>query len=243
MPRSVLIGLCAAMLAGPAAGEDDKKPPAGNLDYWLNRAKPVTTKPAAAAAAKPGAGVNPFAGPEKAYFRADALPGAIELSNGKQLPGGVYTTHEKPWIVWCEQTKSWRRIPFIACLSIEAVVEQERMELRWRWKGMGEPERVFTGKKYPFRRLHWRFNLIDGTRVEGSTKGQPVFVELRGKKAGPFVLHERMKGKDGQTLQDLVYVRKIVISRKMMKAVIADVEKQFDKADADGAKKPPAKGT
>jgi hypothetical protein len=30
-----------------------------------------------------------------------------------------------------------------------------------------------------------------------------------------------MKGQDGQTLEDLVYVRKIVVSRRMMDLVIA----------------------
>ena len=68
-----------------------------------------------------------------------------------------------------------------------------------------------------------------------------VCVELRGKVTGPFVLHERMKGKDDETLDDLVYVRKIVISRKMMDAVIADVEKQFKKADPPKPGKPAPK--
>ena len=227
-----------AQTAKPAkpAKQDPKAKPASNLDYWLNQAKVVdANKPAAAKPAEdPAAGANPFRKARGPFFHRDALPGVIELSNGKQLPGGVYTTLEKPWIVWDEPTKCWRRVPFINCLSIAAVVEQERMELKWRWKGMGEPEKVFTGKKYPLRRLHWRFKLIDGTVVEGSTKGQPVFVELLGKVAGPFVLHERMKGKEDETLDQLVYVRKIVVSRRMMDAVIADVEEQLKKA-------PPAK--
>ncbi|HUT02133.1 MAG TPA: hypothetical protein VM031_06735 [Phycisphaerae bacterium] len=239
--RAVILLACGAMLAGPAAAADanspekGKKPkdkPASNLDYWLNQAKPAEAgkEPAQAEA------TNPFGKPKAAFSRNDAFPGVLELSNGKQLPGGLYTTREKPWIVWDEPTKSWRRIPFVTLLSITAVVEQERMDLRWRWKGMGEPEKVFTGKKYPFRRLHWKFKLIDGGVVEGSTKGQPVFVELRGKNYGPFVLHERMKGKDDQTLAGLVYVKKIIISRKMMDAVIADHEKQRkeDKAPAPG---------
>jgi hypothetical protein len=146
----------------------------------------------------------------------------IELSDGNQLAGGLYTTVEKPWIVWCEATRSWRRVDFLTLLSIEAVVEEQRMELSWRPKGMGEPEKVYTGGKYPMRRMHWRFKLIDGSVVEGSTKGQPVFVELTGKVSGPFILGERMKGEDGQTLEDLVYVRKIVVSRRMMDLVIAE---------------------
>ena len=185
-------------------------------------------------------GINPFR-QKREFFRADALPGVIELSNGKQLPGGLYTTREKPWLVWSQPTKSWRRVPLINLLSITAVVVEERMELRWRWKGMGEPEKVYTGKSYPFRRVRWRFKLIDGSVLEGPTKGQPLWVELRGKATGPFVLHERSKGQDGQTLKDLVYVRKVVISRRMMQAVIADREKQFRKASGGRGGSPPRK--
>jgi len=169
-----------------------------------------------------GVAANPFRKSDLPYRRGDALPGVIELSDGNQLAGGLYTTLEKPWIVWCEATRSWRRVDFLTLLSIEAVVEEQRMELSWRPKGMGEPEKVYTGGKYPMRRMHWRFKLIDGSVVEGSTKGQPVFVELTGKVYGPFILGERMKGEDGQTLEDLVYVRKIVVSRRMMDLVIAE---------------------
>jgi len=204
------------------AGADKPAQPASTLDFWLGQAKPATSQPAGKDANAPAA-VNPFGGSALPFRRPDALPGVIELSNGKQLPGGLYTTIEKPWIVWSEKTKSWRRIDFVVLLSLEAVVEEERMELRWRWKGMGEPEKVYTGQKYPFRRLHWKFKLIDGSVIEGSTKGQPVWVELNGKVAGPFVLHERMKGEDGQTMDQLVYIRKIVVSRRMMDAVISDL--------------------
>ncbi len=173
-------------------------------------------------ATAPGTAASPFRSPDLPFRRGDALPGVIELSDGNQLAGGLYTTVEKPWIVWSEATKSWRRVDFLTLLSIEAVVEEQRMELSWRPKGMGEPEKVYTGKKYPMRRMHWRFKIIDGSVVEGSTKGQPVFVELAGKVSGPFILGERMKGQDGQTLEDLVYVRKIVVSRGMMDLVIAE---------------------
>ena len=243
---TVLLTLAGYLAAGPALGDGatrkedkpEKKAPASNLDYWLNAAEPVKEAPKTS----PAEPTDPFRKSKETFLRPDALPGVIELSNGKQLPGGVYTTLEKPWIVWSEATKSWRRIPFITLLSITAVVEQERIELRWRWKGMGEPERVYTGEKYPWRRLHWRFKMIDGSVVEGSTKGQPVWVEFRGKRYGPWVLHERMKGKDGEVLEDLVYIKKIVISRKMMDAVIADVEKQMKtKALAPPAPKPVVK--
>ena len=249
MLQSVRIAILSCIMAAPAGAGGAAPPatqPASDLDYWLSRARPVESNQPGAAT-RPGsdahgnaagtggaapASANPFRPSGLPFRRGDAMPGVIELSDGNQLPGGLYTTVEKPWIVWSEATKSWRRVDFLTLLSIEAVVEEERMELDWRWKGMGEPEKVYTGKKYPMRRMHWRFKLIDGSVVEGSTKGQPVFVELAGKVSGPFILGERMKGELGQTLGDLAYVRKIVVSRGMMDLVIAD------KADA----KPAANG-
>ena len=252
MLQSVCIAILSCLIAAgaaPSATRPASDPqPASDLDYWLSRARPVEpNQPAATAspasdANRSAAGTGPAGAPPAAspfrssdlpFRRGDALPGVIELSDGNQLPGGLYTTVEKPWIVWSEATKNWRRVDFLTLLSIEAVVEEQRMELDWRWKGMGEPEKVYTGKKYPMRRMHWRFKLIDGSVVEGSTKGQPVFVELAGKVSGPFILGERMKGELGQTLGELLYVRKIVVSRGMMDLVIAD------KAGPNKPTKPP----
>ncbi len=186
----------------------------GNLEYWLDRAAPAASQPATAASQ----GADPFrkSGP----LRDDALPGVIELSDGTLLPGWLYTTRESPYLVFPRSEKRWRRVPLAAVLGVAAVVTQERMELQWRWKAMGEPEKVYTGRKYPFRRLQWRFHLVDDSQVVGDVKGQPLWVERDGETWGPFVLHERMKGEVGATLADLVYVKRVIVSRRLMEEVI-----------------------
>jgi len=194
--------------AAPAA-------PTDNLDYWLGRSEATRTQRAPKRAET---SMNPFGG--DAFARRDALPGVLELSDGTQIPGGLYTTIGKPWQVYEARTKRWRQIPFAAVLSITAVVVEEKMDPKWRWKAMGVPERVYTGEEYPTRRYQWRFMLADGTNVTGTVKGQPIWVETGRVKSGPFVLHERHKGKVGQPLNDLLYVRKIVVSRRLMRAVI-----------------------
>ena len=221
----------------PAAGKPTAPPggakPISNLDYWLGKAqdaKPVD-KPA------PGTeGANPFSGKD-GFYRDDALPGVIEFSDGRQTPGWLYTTLEKPWEVYVAKEKRWRRIPFINVLSIAAVVKQERLEQTWRWKEMGAPERIYTGKQYPFRRFEWKLHLIDGSYVTGAIKGQPLWVELNKKKIGPFVFNERQKGQDGQKLKDLVYMKRVIISRKMMDKVVEARAKQADETP----KRPPDK--
>jgi len=158
--------------------------------------------------------------------RPDALPGVVELSNGKQMPGLIYTTRDKNWELYVEADRTWHRIPPITVLSMTAVVDEEEMELEWRWTAMGVDERVYTGNSYPSRRLSWKIKLIDGTTLHGAIKGQPVFIDLAGTVTGPLVLNERLKGENGQTQKDLVHVKQIVISRRMMDAVAKDLLKQ-----------------
>jgi hypothetical protein len=195
------------------------KKPADNLSYWLGQAATAPTRPAAEPNTAEGTGKNPFATDEN-FRRQDVLPGVIELSDGQVLAGYMYTTAEKDWLVWVEAEKRWRRVPFLAVLSISAVVLEEKMEQVWRWKEMGVPERVYTGEEYPTRKLDWRFHLIDDSTITGTVKGQPVWIEQDGKKHGPYILNEQVRGPNGQKLKDLITVKQIIVSRRMMNEVL-----------------------
>ena len=229
IPAAVVIAVLATARLGPETARAQvtaapkKKKKASNLDFWLNKA---TTAPASRPADEStDGGGNPFSSKNRP-FRPDAVPGVIEMSDGRQLPGWLYTTRDKPWGVFDPALDRWRQIPFITVLSITAVVTEEKYELQWRWKGMGEPEKVFTGRKFPYRRFLWKFRLIDGSAVRGAVKGQPVWVRSGGKAVGPMVLHERDKGKIDMKLEDVHYVRKIVVSTKMRDAVLEDRKAQ-----------------
>ncbi len=227
-PIVVIIAVLTCAAPAPrAAGADKKK--TSNLDFWLSKA---TTSPASRPAEKKTEPKSsPFVG-KNVPQREDAVPGVIEMSNGKQLPGWLYTTRDKPWVVFDPAMDRWRRIPFITVLSITAVVTEEKYVLQWRWKGMGEPEKVFTGKRFPYRRFLWEFRLIDGSVVKGAVKGQPIWVQWADKTTGPMVLHERDKGKIDVKLEDLHYARKIVVSTKMRDAVLEDRKKQAETQSA-----------
>ena len=187
-----------------------------DVDYWLKQAQ-ATTRPTKTAEESIAAG-----GVSDKPSREDALPGVIELSNGKVLAGFLATTAEKPWVVYVESQQRNRTIPFLSVLSISAVVEEEAMEPEWRWKEMGVPEKVFTGREYPTRRFQWKFHLIDDSTVTGVIKGQPLWLELRGERIGPMTLSERTKGDMGQKLPDLIYPKRIIVSRRLMDEVLKD---------------------
>ncbi len=216
MHRSLCILLVVMAIWSPVAAE-------GGLDEWLDQDQGPTVE------VQPGetieGGRNPF-GHKGPVARPDAVPGVIVLSNGKRIPGYIFTTRYQPLLVYVEQQKRWRRVPLLAVLAIEAVVVEEKMELEWRWKATGEPERVYTGRKYPNRRLQWKLTLIDGTEIVGAIKGRPIWIEYRGVRSDPFVLSERSKGKPGQELSDLVYVRRILVSRRVMQQVAKKVGRE-----------------
>lgn len=193
-----------SLLAG-AAAED-------NLDYWLHQAKPATSQPTQ----KQSASAPAIAAERNLPAGGDALPGAVELSDGEVIAGYITTTRDQPWTVFVENEKRWRLLPPLAVLSITAIVEEESLQPQWRWQAMGSPQRVYTGQQYPFRRMRWKFHLIDGSEVVGTVKGQPFWVTHDGRTTGPLVLHERDKGPLGGRLEDLVYVKRIVISRRAM---------------------------
>ncbi|MCL2701833.1 MAG: hypothetical protein FWE88_09120 [Phycisphaerae bacterium] len=190
--------------------------PNDSLDFWLNQA---TTQSAGEAVIDetPHEPIRRDRGP-----RPDALPGVVELSNGMQMPGLLYTTRGKNLELYVEADRNWYRIPFIAVLGITTIVDEEAIELVWRWRAMGVDERVFTGESYPTRRFSYAVTLIDGSTMKGAIKGQPLWINLDGMIMGPLVLHERTKGKLGETLDDIIYVQKVVVSQRMMNAVIKE---------------------
>lgn len=245
LPLAVLAALGAlAALAAGTVGAQEGQAGKGNLDYWLKQAQ--ATQPASAAGTMTTAGgvmatsrsatsqpAGEVSGDRAA--REDALPGVIELSDGKVIAGYMYTTRQKDWELFVEADKAIRRIPFLAVLSITANVEEEKTELEWRWKGMGVPEKVFTGRSYPTRSFAWTFHLIDGSSVRGVIKGQPLWIESDGKTnhegkmpsprtetTGPLVLHERSKGSMGQKVGDMVYVKRVIVSQRLMQRVADD---------------------
>lgn len=226
-----------------AAGEDASPAPRAltqptkykkpdSLDYWMKQA---TSAPDALPNTPPAGGdgnTHPF-GHGDDFSREDALPGVVQLTDNRLLPGWIFTTRDKDFILYVVGDGAggkdtvgkpggfWRRIPFAAVLSIAPSITEEGMEQVWRWQGMGTPEKVFTGEQFPTRRMQWKFHLADDTYLTGDIKGQPIWVQYKDVKVGPMVLNETVKGEIGQTLDQLVYVKQIIISRRMMDQVLA----------------------
>ena len=179
---------------------------------------------------------NPFGKP--APVGSDALPGAIELSDGTLLPGLIYLTRSKEVEVFDTAKKKERRILLAAILTIETIVEWERMDPQWRFKTAGDAEKVYTGKSYPSRMLSYRVTLSDERVVEGHIAGQPIYVQPSEGKPRLLVLHKRHKGPVDTKLKDLVYVTWVRLGDQAR----GEAEKQLRKKAEEEAGKKSAKG-
>jgi hypothetical protein len=219
--RIVLSALACAAMAALALAQSR---PRTNLDYWLQQASTAPAADGRTASTTQAGSARQAASQAAASQAADSgpadwellAPGVVELSDGSLYAGGIRTTTGRCLEVYQESTRLWRLVPLEALLSASAVVEQEELELQWRWKAMGVPEKTYTGHSTPTRRMSWRLRLIDGTEIVGAIKGQPIWVIRDERQVGPFVLHERDKGQLDQKLSDLVYIRRIIISRRAM---------------------------
>jgi hypothetical protein len=197
MKAGLLTGLAVAILALAAslfAGTPAEKPSATDITIIDDEPAPPAT--------------NPFADSTDVAGRKDAVPGCAELSDGRKLPGRIYTTRGKYLKIYNLDRQVYEYVPVPAIRQIEVTVQWERMDKEWRFKEAGNPDKIYTGREYPVRMLAWTLTLRNDHKITGHILGQPLYVS-EGGRAERFILHQRDKGEMGQTLKDLVYMKRV----------------------------------
>jgi hypothetical protein len=198
--------------------------------------------------------------------------GAVELSDGARVEGGLSLTAGKALELFDTDAREWREVTLEELAELRAEVRSERLEREWRWKEGGSDEKVYTGRAYPRRWLDHVVLLRDGTGFRGHLRGTILYVEVRrderekptpGEKGaestGPeprerrrrFILRQYERGRLGETLDDLVYVKRVTLIADRKPP--AKVQRPGAPSDLDpgGAEEPaispegegPAKGT
>lgn len=204
--------------------------------------------------------LNPFAPVRQ--DRDDAIPGYLEMSDGRVFVGNIYMTRDKRLKIEDDSLgvngkgdsraaseKRQREIPLRAIRQIEAKVEKEWMEKEWRFKESALDEKLYTGRAYPARKYVHTVTLHDGRKITGPV-AEIFYVKPFGESAGGprsqaddeplrFMIHKRDKGEPGTTLQDLAYVKLI----KLGNDAVEEGKKKAARfqAPAENAKKKPGK--
>jgi len=166
---------------------------------------------------------NPFG--KVRPVRSDAVAGAMQLSDGRIITGHFYLTRAHKLRIYDTKRERVREVPLRAVREINAVVKKKWMEHEWRFKANADNEKVYTGRTYPSRIYLHDIKLKRGDTIRGSLAAL-VYVEPNRKnsteaktpnrtdaarpKPQRYMLHKRDKGKPGQALKDLIYVRRIL---------------------------------
>ena len=167
--------------------------------------------------------LNPF-GPVRTE-RDDAVPGYMEMSDGKVLVGNIYMTRDKRLKIYDAGTKRQREIPLRVVKQIECKVLKEWMEKEWRFKELALNEKYYTGREYPSRECEYTITLHDDRKITGPL-AELFYIQPYAYAAGEsrsyrpevkpekHLVHKRQKGDPGTTLKDLVYVKLIKLGEE-----------------------------
>lgn len=143
--------------------------------------------------------------------RPDAVIGTVRLSNGGKLNGEIYLTRDRKLRFYHRQEKKLLLLTLAELDHVECRVVVERMQPEWRWKENANDEKVYTGKHYPMREYETVLHFKNGRTLVGDCTAL-IYVRNENGEVR-FIIHKRQKGKVGQKLSDLVYV-KLVDFRK-----------------------------
>ena len=162
--------------------------------------------------------IDPFG--RKPPVREDAVPGYVETSDGAVHPGQIYLTRDKRLKIYDEKLKRQREIPLRVVKQIECRVKKEWIEKEWKFKEAAKAEKMYTGRTYPAREYLHVITLRDDRTITGPLS---AIVYVRPSRAAAdepgryparvkpqrYLLHKRDKGKVGDELKSLVYVKVI----------------------------------
>jgi ribosomal protein L7/L12 len=173
---------------------------------------------------------NPFG--ETKSARADALPGKLVLSDGKELRGKLYLTRDKQLELFDTKRQEWNKLDLKELSKLEISVEKEETVKEWRWKEAGSDVKVDTGRTKVDRTYKCAATKADGKKIEGHLRGTVIFVK-ESEDADPkrFFLLWNSPGDFDQKPEDLVYVKAVVLGEEAARPPKSDKSDQSDKSD------------
>jgi hypothetical protein len=173
------------------------------IDWLMQQALPTSSSTTQPITDDEAATTSPLSRPSDVQLR----PGTITLSDGRVIAGVIATTRDKPVRVWDEAAGKYHDVPFELVRAMEAIVLWEREEREWQFKESGSDIKVYTGRTYPARETAYVVTLVNDQQIRG-TVTLPLTVTSDAGSSRHF-LHKRAKGEPGQTLKELVYVRRV----------------------------------
>lgn len=158
--------------------------------------------------------LNPFG--NRPTQRDDAVPGCVELSDGKILVGQIYLTRDARLKIYDETVKRQREIPLRVVQRIDGSVKKEWMEKEWRFKENANNVKVYTGRTYPARECVYTITLKDGRKINGPLSALFYVQGEQDRQGKKYILHKRQKGPIDSELKSLVYVSSVQLGEEAL---------------------------
>jgi hypothetical protein len=234
LPAAALV-LALALVGGGGAGEPGPPPGPKSEPARPGAVGPGDITFVDESADQPPAGrpaASPFA-TVGAIARQDAVPGYVELSTGLKVPGLIYTTRAARIRIYNLQREVYEYVPVPALKGIETAVEWERMDKEWRFKEAGNPEKIYSGREYPVRKVAYTLTLRNDHTITGHVLGAPLYVDHNGT-VERFILHDRDKGPMGSTLAELKYVRRVAFGPEAYNRAVEELKARAEAAAKQG---------
>ncbi len=148
-----------------------------------------------------------------AVLAQDADLAVVTLSSGERHDGAFSLTEGRRLEIF-DAGKSRRiRIESSEIARLSTTVEEEKMEQAWMFKEESDHTKIKLPWKYPLRRLVTEVTLVSGDTIKGRVVGCVFYLEKEDERKR-FILTADQKGEKGQTLEDLVYVKEIVLPNR-----------------------------
>ena len=161
--------------------------------------------------------INPFAS-RKAKAPRGAVRGVIYMSDGKAYEGMVYTTPGHRMPLFDPKFNEYVNCSLKLLKEIRIKVVEKRVEKEWRFKEMGNDEKVFTGKTYPRKDFGAVIVFKSGREKKANiARGFPIYCIMKDGKRKRVLVQPHIQGAVGQTLKDVVHPAKIDLSGKPRK--------------------------
>ncbi len=134
---------------------------------------------------------------------------SVKWSDGTRVAGLLTLTPGRPLQMFVDG--KLYLLPFDRVAEIALAPAKEELVQAWRFVEAGQSQKVRDGDPYPVRDLEATVKLVDGAVLHGHLKTDVVYLEPagQGEAVRKIVLAAKQRGNPGQSLQDLVYPKRI----------------------------------
>lgn len=145
----------------------------------------------------------------------NALDGTITLSNKQKLTGKIFMTRGKMLRLFDPKYEEYRDFKLNKFSRITINCVRERIEREWYFKEEGNPEKIYTGRRYPRLDFTVTVTFKKGGRklTSNIVRGQPIYIQPAKEKKKRYILQPYLRGEMGQMLEQLVYMKEIVFNK------------------------------